>query len=124
MLRVLNALDLNEATELSLLITDDAKIAVLNEEYLGRPGPTNVLAFAMGEGQHGGVNPHVLGDVVVSVDTAKREAEQNRLDAGEHFFRLVIHGLLHLLGYDHLKNEKEAQKMYDLTEKLLEQSAA
>jgi probable rRNA maturation factor len=106
-----------------LLITGDEGIAKLNEEYLGKPGPTNVLAFAMGEGQHGGVNPHLLGDVVVSVETAKREAEDNGLDPAEHFFRLIIHGLLHLVGYDHLRDEDEAQKMFDLTERLLAESA-
>ena len=105
------------------MICDDEFIAGLNEEYRGKKGPTNVLAFAMGEGEHGGLNSHLLGDVVVSLPFALSEAEQNGLDPHEHFMRLIIHGILHLVGYDHLKDETEAQKMYDLTERLLIDSA-
>lgn len=116
-------MDCGADTELSLLITDDPGIATLNEGYLGRLGPTNVLAFAMGEGEFAELAPGLLGDVVVSVDTAWREAQENELEPAEHFVRLIIHGILHLLGHDHLRDEDQALAMEALTEKLLEQSA-
>ncbi len=112
-----------EGSELSLVLTDDPGITVLNQDYLGRPGPTNVLAFPMAEGQFAEMNPGLLGDVVVSVDTAWREAADNGLEPDEHFMRLVIHGILHLLGHDHLQDEDQARAMEELTERLLEQSA-
>ncbi len=108
--------------ELSLVICDDSFIAELNRHYLGRQGPTNVLAFAMGEGEDAGMTPGLLGDVVVSADTALREAEENGLDPAEHFMRLVIHGILHLLGHDHEQGGPEAERMEQLTERLLEGS--
>ena len=123
-LRVLKGLALSDQTELSLLICDDEFIAGLNQQYRGKDGPTNVLAFAMSEGEHGEMNQHMLGDVVVSLPFARAEAEQNGLDPDQHFIRLIIHGILHLVGYDHIEDELEAQKMYDLTERLLDQSAA
>lgn len=105
--------------ELSLVICDDDFIAELNQQYLGRTGPTNVLAFAMGEGEGAGLTPGLLGDVVVSTDTALREAAENGLDPAEHFMRLVIHGILHLLGHDHEQGGPEAKRMEALTEELL-----
>jgi probable rRNA maturation factor len=122
--QVLAALELGDEAELSLVITDDPDIAVLNQQYLGRVGPTNVLAFAQGEGEGSGVNPGLLGDVVVSIDTSDREAAENDLDPGEHLMRLIIHGLLHLLGYDHVRGGPEARRMEELTEELLEGSAS
>ncbi|KMY67302.1 hypothetical protein AAU61_10625 [Desulfocarbo indianensis] len=109
--------------ELSVVLTTDADIAELNRRYLNRPGPTNVIAFPQQEGALAGLTPGLLGDVVVSVDTARREAEENGLDPEEHLMRLLIHGLLHLLGHDHVNNEEEAQAMEELTEKLLAASA-
>ncbi len=102
-----------------MVITDDADIAQLNRRYLGRQGPTNVIAFPMGEGEFSRLNPHILGDVVVSLDTARREAAGAGLEAQEHLMRLLIHGVLHLRGYDHEDDPAEARRMYDLTEKLL-----
>lgn len=115
---------LAEDSELSLLICDDVEMAVMNSQYLGRRGPTNVLAFAMQEGDDAGLNPQILGDVVVSIDTAQREAAENGLDPEEHFVRLIIHGTLHLLGHDHLQDEEQARIMEELTEDLLAKSAS
>lgn len=122
--RVLEDLGCGPETELSLVVTDDPDIAQLNEQYLGRKGPTNVLAFPMSEGEFAGLTPGLLGDVVVSVDTAWREAADNGLEPLEHFYRLVIHGILHLMGHDHLGSEEQAQLMEALTERLLAASAA
>jgi probable rRNA maturation factor len=116
-------LDCAEAAELSVVFTDDPGIAVLNQDYLGRSGPTNVLAFPMAEGQFAELTPGLLGDVVVSVDTAWREAFDNGLDPAEHLVRLLIHGILHLLGHDHLQDEDQARAMEELTERVLTQSA-
>ena len=106
-------------TELSVLIVDDGDIAELNRRYLGREGPTNVIAFAMGEGRFAELNPQLLGDVVVSRQTALREAAEHGLEPEEHFLRLLIHGILHLKGYDHEQGGEPARVMEELTERLL-----
>jgi rRNA maturation RNase YbeY len=113
----------SEEAELSVLIVADPEMALLNQRYLGREGPTNVLAFPMDPGDSGGPGPVLLGDVVVSLDTARREAAQNGLDPDEHLMRLLIHGILHLLGYDHVHDEEEARRMETLTEVWLTKSA-
>jgi len=102
-----------------LVITDDQDIAGLNHQYLGRQGPTNVIAFPMQEGPGGGLNPGLLGDVVVSRDTAAREARENGLDPEEHLVRLAIHGVLHIMGHDHEQGVDQAREMEELTERLL-----
>ena len=107
---ILNALDCPDG-ELSLLIVDDAGIAELNQEYLNREGPTNVIAFPMREGKFSEISPQLLGDVVVSVDTARREAEIAGGEWEERFVQLMVHGILHLFGYDHEQTEKEARRM-------------
>lgn len=85
---------------------------VLNRDYLGKDRPTNVISFAMGEGEFGNLNPEVLGDVVVSADTAAREAEEAGLPFWERFCFLVMHGILHLAGFDHERSgEVEAERM-------------
>ncbi len=73
----------------------------------------------MAEGEDGGLTPSLLGDVVVSVETAWREAAEHGLDPEEHFLRLVTHGILHLLGHDHVGDEAAARAMEELTERLL-----
>jgi probable rRNA maturation factor len=93
-------------------IVGDRSIRILNREYLGRDKATNVISFAMQEGEFGAVNPDVLGDVVISADTAAREAEE----AGESFlsrlYFLLLHGILHITGYDHERSgEAEAERM-------------
>ena len=90
-----------------LLLVDDQEIRRLNAAYLSRDRATNVLSFAMREGEFGNVNPHILGDIVVSVETAYRDAANGCIDPGDELEFLVIHGLLHLLGYEH---EQTAQK--------------
>ena len=97
--------------ELSILFTDDAGIAELNERYLGRKGPTNVLAFPMSGGPPPDAASGMLGDVVVSVETARREAELSGMRWEERFIQLMVHGILHLFGYDHEQTEKESRRM-------------
>lgn len=106
-------------TELSLAILDDAQIADLNRRYLKRRGPTNVIAFPMQEGPFGDLTPGLLGDVAISVETARREAKAAGLTFDRRFNELLIHGILHLLGYDHEANEAEAQVMEAKTAELM-----
>jgi probable rRNA maturation factor len=107
---ILNALACPEG-ELSLVIVDDAAIAEINRQYLHRPGPTNVISFAMREGQFAGVNPELLGDIVISAETARREAEAAGMPAEQRLVELLVHGVLHLFGYDHETPTADAAAM-------------
>jgi len=97
--------------ELSVVILDDSGIATLNATYLQRKGPTNVMAFPMREGPFSDVSPNLLGDVVISIETAAREAEKAGIPLETRFMALLVHGMLHLFGYDHETDPKMAQKM-------------
>lgn len=105
--------------ELSILFTDDKTIADLNNRYLGRKGPTNVLAFPMKEGPTPKFESPMLGDVVISVGAALRESEEFGEDLEYTIDRLLIHGLLHLLGYDHDKSDSEAERMENEEKRLI-----
>jgi len=105
--------------ELSILLTDDEHIAELNHQYLGRQGPTNVLAFPMGGGPPPHVESGMMGDVVVSVDTALRKARALQESLEETLYRLLIHGILHLLIYDHERSSEEAARMRKEEKRLL-----
>ena len=106
--------------ELSILLTDDKHIAELNMSYLGRQGPTNVLAFPMlntselhspGDGPPYDGASGMLGDIVISVDRAISESKALGEPLEETIYRLLIHGLLHLLHYDHEGSIQEARLM-------------
>jgi probable rRNA maturation factor len=88
-------------SELSIVLTDDDQIRKLNRIYRNKNRPTDVLAFAQREGEHGDQAGHLLGDVVVSIPTARRQAEAAARDLGSELTMLLAHGLLHLLGWDH-----------------------
>ena len=107
---ILNALECHDA-ELSILIVDDPQIATLNKKYLSLNGPTNVIAFPMRTDQFSNINPELLGDVVISIETAEKEGKSIGISMEERFTQLLVHGILHLLGYDHEKSEQEADKM-------------
>jgi probable rRNA maturation factor len=106
--------------ELSIVILDDPQIQALNRQYLNRPGPTNVIAFPMRDGAFSGINPDLLGDVVISVDTAQREAKDLDTSFEDRFNFLLIHGILHLFGYDHEPGDEEERQMDEKTEELFE----
>ena len=108
--RILNALGYPNA-QLSILIVDDTQIAEFNLAYLNHAGPTNVISFPMQEGQFSDISPDLLGDVVSSADTAHREAVEAGMQMVERFDQLLIHGILHLTGYDHVNSEEEAAVM-------------
>jgi probable rRNA maturation factor len=87
--------------ELSLVLADDATVRALNVRWRGRDSPTNVLAFASDEPTAAG-KPVLLGDVVLAYETVATEARAQGKSLADHFRHLVIHGVLHLLGYDHI----------------------
>lgn len=83
----------------------------MNQTYLNHSGPTNVISFAMQEGEYGGVNPHLLGDVIISADTCAKEAQEGSISMDSRFDQLLIHGILHIFGYDHIHSEAQADIM-------------
>jgi probable rRNA maturation factor len=98
---------------------DDPHIAELNATYLNHQGPTNVISFSMREGDGGDLHPELLGDVVISMDTCAREAEMGEISTERRFYELLIHGILHLFGYDHVHSEAEAEVMEGKSRELL-----
>ena len=107
--------------ELSILLLDDPQIAVLNKNYLQREGPTNVIAFPMREGAFTEINPDLLGDVVISLETAEKEGLEAGVSMMDRLDELMIHGILHLFGYDHETSDTEAARMEAKSRELLEQ---
>ncbi|MCC7380824.1 MAG: rRNA maturation RNase YbeY [Deltaproteobacteria bacterium] len=105
--------------EVSLLLTDDAEIRVLNRDYRGKDRPTDVLAFAFDEA---GGPEGPLGDVVVSVERAAIQARARRVTLDRELELLVVHGTLHLLGHDHA-NRAEARAMRARTRTIRRQLA-
>ncbi len=116
---ILNALD-NADGELSLVLTDDPEIHLLNRQYLDRDRPTNVIAFPMQEGQFSTITPTLLGDVVVSLDTTFREAKAADQPMEERLKELIIHGILHLFGYDHEVSSDEEERMFKRSDQLMQ----
>lgn len=106
--------------ELSVVIVSDDAITELNEQYLNHAGPTNVISFPMLEGDHADITPGLLGDVVISADTAKREADQAGMPMADRFDQLLIHGILHLVGYDHVHSKEEAAVMEKKSDELMQ----
>jgi probable rRNA maturation factor len=93
--------------EISLSFVSDQTIQELNKQYLHKDRPTNVISFSMQEGEFSNINPNILGDIVISVDTAALEASKSVLSFEQEINFLILHGLLHLLGYNHENTSKE-----------------
>ena len=107
-----------EEKEISILLADDKKMRKLNNQYRGQDRSTDVLAFPQNDGDRGGLTPHLLGDVVISTVTARRQATQHELSLEEELVLLLTHGILHLLGYDHERSDEEARRMKGKTREL------
>ncbi|OWU70542.1 rRNA maturation RNase YbeY [Marinibacterium profundimaris] len=119
-----------EAAEISLLACDDARIAVLNAEFRGKPAPTNVLSWPaedLSPDTPGGdpLTPEpdpggdlTLGDIAIAWDTCAREASAAGKPMADHVTHLVVHGVLHLLGYDHV-DDADAARMEALEVEIL-----
>jgi probable rRNA maturation factor len=110
-----------EGDELSILLTDDAFITTLNATHRGKDRPTDVLSFGQEEGETSPSRqgPALLGDVVISLDTAERQARARRHSLLDEVTFLLAHGILHLIGYDHQTDEEEAA-MNVMTARLVE----
>ena len=117
--RILRELSLSRS-ELSIQLMSDAEIAGLNRAWRGRAKPTDVLAFPLLEGEHAAHRGALLGDVVISVETATRQAKEHHLSFNEELILLAIHGILHLLGYDHERSPQDARIMQDKTQVVFE----
>ena len=113
----LSSLDLRDV-ELSVLLTDDPGIRVLNREWRRKDRPTDVLSFPAGEPPPGSTGPRHLGDVIVSLDTARRQARARRHRLADELDLYLAHGLLHLLGHDHHRRP-DARRMAALESRLL-----
>jgi probable rRNA maturation factor len=126
-LDILAEMDCEEACELSVALVDDAEIQRLNLQYRGFDRPTDVLSFALQEAEEPEIQtesegqqfPLVLGDVIVSTETTQKQAEERGHSFECELLILLIHGILHLLGYDHIE-DPEAEEMEALERQLLE----
>jgi rRNA maturation RNase YbeY len=105
-------------SEISIMLVNDAKIKQLNRDYRNKNVATDVLAFPQDEDAVNDNGGPLLGDVVVSVETSRRQAKEHCLSGDEEIILLIIHGTLHLLGYDHDRSAQEKRKMQNLTQKI------
>jgi len=101
--------------EVTIVLTDDTEMRDLNRDWRAKDQPTNVLSFPSGDAPG---EPGALGDIVIAYETARAEADDEGTALEDHVAHLVVHGVLHLLGFDHMK-EDEAEKMEDLERKAL-----
>jgi probable rRNA maturation factor len=126
--KVIEEEQLEKEPEISLLLVDDAAIQDLNYTYRGINQPTDVLSFAMEDEMSGDEVPeflvlqdnNILGDIVISLETAQRQAEEYGHSLEREVGFLTVHGMLHLLGYDHL-TESDTKDMREREEKILSQ---
>lgn len=106
-----------DGSEVSLVFTDDARVQVLNRQYRGKDRPTNVLSFPAAPPISGRLGPP-LGDIVMARETIAAESASEGLDFADHLTHLIVHGFLHLLGYDH-ETDGEAAVMERLETAIL-----
>jgi len=99
-----------QTQEVSILFASDRFVRRLNKDYRGIDLPTDVLAFSMREGEWTDIQPQVLGDVVISVETAARQAREMGHSLDHELTILLVHGIVHLLGYDHME-KGDAERM-------------
>ena len=126
-LEILAEMNCDERCELSVALVDDPEIHRLNLQYRDLDRPTDVLSFALQEAEEpefqpelaGEQLPLVLGDVIISTETTQRQAEERGHSFERELLILMIHGILHLLGYDHIE-DSEAEDMEALERRLLE----
>ena len=114
------SMSLEESYQLSVRLTDDIEITDLNKIYRKKNQPTNVLSFCYKESKNNKCVFQVLGDLVISRDTAIRESENSKKTFEQHISHLTVHGFLHLLGYIH-EDDKEAKIMENLEIKILKE---
>ena len=106
--------------EISILLLDDPQIRDLNREYRKKDKPTDVLSFPMIDETSGNVQPQLLGDIVISVETAEKQAHNRKCALYKELSILLIHGMLHLLGYDHELSKKDEEEMQKQESRIFE----
>lgn len=121
--------------EVSILLTDDEEIQGLNRDYRGKDKPTNVLSFPLLDDEEGGswgdfaneeangdqefTQAIMVGDIIISLDTLREESKEQNKTLKDHYTHMLVHGILHLFGYDHI-DEQEADEMESLEIEILE----
>lgn len=103
--------------EISIVLADDATVRTMNREWRGKDAPTNVLSFAALDDEDAPVVPDapvLLGDIILALGVCRSEAEEQGKSLSDHFSHLVVHGVLHLLGWDHEEDDIEADQMESL----------
>ncbi|WP_457622359.1 rRNA maturation RNase YbeY [Persephonella sp.] len=118
-MRILEYLDVDNS-EISITLTDNETIRDINKRWRGKDRPTDVLSFPINE-KPPKYRYKILGDVVISLPYAKEQAEKIGLSYREEVLRLLIHGVLHLLGYDHERSEEDAEIMFKLQDNVFEE---
>lgn len=116
--RVIDKLEINKNFKVSVLITNDEEMQIINREYRNIDKPTDVLSFPQFNNIEDMQEDSLLGDIVISIDTLKKQSDENEIDVKREAAFLIIHGFLHLLGYDHMEKEQE-ELMFDLQENIL-----
>lgn len=126
---VIRKMDVNPAAELSMVLLDSAAMADLHMRWMDLPGPTDVMSFPMDELEPGGrpdapePGPAMLGDIVLCPEFAGKQAADQGHSLGQELALLTVHGVLHLLGYDHAEPDEE-KEMFALQRELLEEWVA
>jgi probable rRNA maturation factor len=115
---VFKHLNVTKCQEISLVLADDALVRDLNNRYRGKDKPTNVLSFPA-DGPTGTCCCRLLGDVILARETVERESAEQRKTVRDHTRHLIVHGTLHLLGYDHA-DDRQADEMERLETEILE----
>lgn len=113
----MSGVTLLDGAELALLLSDDAHVKSVNQEWRSIDKPTNVLSFPSVEPQKLARAPFI-GDIIIAYETVQREAETEGKDFADHFTHLVVHGFLHLIGFDH-QTDEDAKRMESLETQIL-----
>ena len=116
-LQVLVDIERLDNPEISIMFVDDETMHTLNMQYREIDATTDVLSFPMCDGRFPNVGPNILGDVVISIPTARRQSEDNSHTLEEEIVVLLIHGFLHLIGFDD-ENDSERKKMLQRQDEL------
>ena len=106
--------------EISILLLDNSQIRDLNREYRKKDKPTDVLSFPMRDESSDNVQPQLLGDIVISVETAEKQSRNRKCSLYKELSILLIHGMLHLIGSDHERSKKDEKEMQKQEAKIFE----
>lgn len=117
--QALKKLNQKQFYSLSVSVVTDSEMKKLNKQYRGKDKTTDVLSFSQLEGEQFSSARPEIGDVIISLPTAKRQAKEYVTALEEELARLTVHGVLHLFGYDHERSKKDEVKMFRLQEKIL-----